>query len=71
MFSTIDAAPCDGWVDPSSTRRQDRLSLRHVPIVARAPGASMDPNQSVAAGDGMPRGVLTATAAGRGPRRIE
>ena len=47
MFSTIHSATCDGRVT-LLTRRHDRLSLRHASIVARAPGVSAVPNQSVA-----------------------
>ena len=32
LCSTIHAATCDGRVNPSSTRRHDRLSLRHASI---------------------------------------
>jgi hypothetical protein len=46
--ATIPAATCDGRVNPPSTRRQDWLNWRQASIVARTPGASIDPNQSVA-----------------------
>jgi hypothetical protein len=46
--ATIPSATCDGRVNPPSMRRQDWLNWRQASIVARTPGASMDPNQSVA-----------------------
>jgi len=48
LCATIHSTTCDGRVDLSSTRRHDRLSLRHALIVARAPGVSAVPNQGVA-----------------------
>jgi len=48
LCATIHSATWLGLVNPSSTRRHDRLSLRQASIVARAPGVSADPNQIVA-----------------------
>ena len=48
LGATIPTATCDGRVNPPSTRRQDWLNWRQASIVSRTPGASMDPNQSVA-----------------------
>jgi hypothetical protein len=48
LCATIHSTTCDSRVNPPSTRRHDRLSLRHALIVARAPGVSAVPNQGVA-----------------------